>query len=88
MSKKQILIIIGLVVLLIAIPLTLYLARKQQTVKSKASFSTQVEFLDENGNIITQTNKTRVKLRIKKDVTPSEQPSASPSPSTQGGQSI
>lgn len=73
MSKKQIFIIIGLIALLITIPLTLYLARKQQTVRSRASFETRVDFVDDNGNPITRTNNTRVKLRIRKEATPGGQ---------------
>lgn len=37
MSKKQIIAIIATLLLLIAIPLGMYLARKQQTVKSRAT---------------------------------------------------
>lgn len=40
MSKKQIIAIIVTILLLIAIPLGIYLAKKQQTVKSRASFTT------------------------------------------------
>ncbi|TSC86839.1 MAG: hypothetical protein G01um10147_714 [Microgenomates group bacterium Gr01-1014_7] len=43
-SKKQLLTIIGLLILLIAIPLTMYLARQTQIFKPRATGTAPMEF--------------------------------------------
>lgn len=85
-NKRQILIIAGFIILLLAIPLTLYLVRQTQIFKPKAAFIPGVEFVDETGNVITETTDLNVKLRITSELASSPAPSAeelpSPSPSS------
>lgn len=87
-SKKQILIILGFIILLLAIPATLYLVQKTQIFRPKAAFIPKAEFVDATGNVITQTSSQNVKLKIIKEVaaTPlaSPSPAESPSPSPSG----
>lgn len=64
MGKKQILAALAFIILLAAIPISMYLIRQQQVFKSKANFVPKVEFLDEEGDTITQTSTTSAKLRI------------------------
>lgn len=83
MTKKQILILIGFIIILISVPISLYLVRQTQIFAPKAAFVTRVEFVDALGNIITETTSPDVKLRITKEsVQPSKSPSPTPSPSS------
>lgn len=79
MTKKQIIILIGFVIILISIPATMYLARQTQIFAPKAAFIPKIEFVDELGNPITQTATSFVKLRIVKEMATS---SPFPSPTT------
>lgn len=84
MSKKRVLSIVVFIILLMAIPATMYLVRQQQTLKSRAAFIPKLEFVDATGKVITETTNPNVKLRITKEqtgLTPSPSPTASPSPS-------
>lgn len=73
MEKKQILLIAGFILLLISIPATLYLVKQQQTLKSRASFVNSVEFLNNSGQVITETNSQSVRLRLTHgEITPTE----------------
>ncbi len=65
MNKKQILAILIFIVLLISVPVTIYLVRHPQILKSKADFVSNIEFLDAGGNAVTVTSSANVKLRIK-----------------------
>lgn len=78
-NKRQSLIIIGFIILVLAIPTTLYLVRQTQIFQPKAAFIPKVEFVDNAGNVITQTSTPNVKLRIRRE--PVVSPSPSPSPS-------
>lgn len=81
MDKKQILAALAFIILLAAIPATMYLIKQQQIFKSKASFIPRAEFLDSSGNVITETSSVNVKLRITKEVaasSPTPSPSSSP----------
>ena len=78
-DKKQILLIIGFIILLVAIPVTSYLVRQSQIIKSRAAFTTTADFLDSagaNANIVQETKSTSVWLRI----THKEAPSSTPNP--------
>lgn len=78
-NKKQPLTIIIFIILLIAIPVTLYLVRQQQIIKSRAAFVPKVEFVDASGNVITETTNPNVKLKITKKTAPSpSQPVSGP----------
>lgn len=80
MNRKQTLAIIGFIILLFAIPITMYLVRQQQILKSRASFVPKAEFIDAQGNVITTTNTSSVRLKITKEqVVPSPSPAVSPS---------
>lgn len=90
MTKKQILILIGFIIILVSIPATIYLVRQTQIFAPKAAFIPKIEFVDATGNVITETTNPNVKLRITKEaVTTSPSPSPtqvpSPSPSPQPG---
>lgn len=78
-NKRQIFIIAGFIILLVSIPMTLYLVRQTQIFQPKAAFIPKVEFVDEGGNVITETSNLTVKLRIRRETV--ESPSPSPSPS-------
>lgn len=81
MNKKQIIIIVVSLILLVAIPLSLYLVRSRQTVRSRAAEGgARVEFVDDQGNVITETRNRDVKIRIM--VIPSASPLSSPLPSS------
>ncbi len=64
-KNKQVITFLIIIVLIIAVPMTLYLVRQQQILKSKADFVSNIEFLDAGGNAITVTSSANVKLRIK-----------------------
>lgn len=68
MSKKTIITGLLFVILLVAIPLSLYLVKQQQVIRSRADFIPRATFVDENRNPITQTASRRVKLRITKEL--------------------
>ncbi len=80
-NKRQILIIIGFIILLLAIPVTLYLVRQTQIFNPKAAFIPKAEFLDSNGNVITQTSTKNVRLKIIREVAPTPSPASSVTPS-------
>lgn len=80
MNKRQILIIIGFIILVLAIPLTLYLVRQTQIFKPKAAFIPKVEFVDVTGAPITETTDLNVRLRITREEAPSPSPSPTASP--------
>lgn len=75
MTKKQILIFIGFVIILISIPVTMYLVRQTQIFAPKAVFIPKIEFLDAAGQVITETTNPNVKLKITKEAAPSPSPS-------------
>lgn len=80
-TRRQVFILIGFVIILTAIPVTLYLVRQTQIFKPRAAFISKLEFVDNSGNVITQTTSPNVKLRITKEVaTPSATTSPSVSP--------
>lgn len=83
LTRKQIWAIVVFVILLFAIPLSLYLVRQTQIFAPRAAFVPKLEFLDDTGNVITETTNPNVKLKISKEILPSPSPSptASPSPS-------
>lgn len=65
MNKKQIILIVIVAILLIAIPLSLYLVRQRQIVRSRADEpNVSVQFVDDSGQVITETHNPNVKLRI------------------------
>lgn len=68
LTKRQVYILIGFVIILVAIPVTIYLVRQTQIFKPKAVFIPKVEFVDASGKVITQTTSPNVKLRITKEV--------------------
>lgn len=78
MSKRQTLILIGIGLVILAIPLTIYLVRQTQIFQPKAAFVPKIEFTDASGNVITETTSPNVKLRITKEA-------VSPSPSSVSG---
>lgn len=67
MSKRQLFILIGFAIILVAIPVTIYLARQTQIFAPKAAFVPGVEFVDESGQVITETSSANVKLRIRRE---------------------
>lgn len=69
MSKKQLVIALTLLILALGIPVTLFLVQRQQTIKSQAGFINSAEFVDRAGNVITETDSTNVRLRIKREQT-------------------
>ena len=84
MTKRQVVILIGFAIILIAIPLTLYLVQQTQIFRPKAAFIPKIEFVDTSGSLITETSSPNVKLRITKEaISPSPSPLSSPSPSVQ-----
>lgn len=82
MTKRQIIILIGFVIIVIAIPVTLYLVRQTQIFKPRAAFIPKVEFVDAAGQVITETTDPNVKLKITKEAAPTPSPSPSVSPSS------
>lgn len=64
MGRKQLISLAGFIILLIAIPATMYLVRQTQIFKPKAAFITKIEFVDQLDNPITQTATSSVGLRI------------------------
>lgn len=86
-NKKQILTIIGFIVLLVAIPVTFYLVRHPQIFKSRAAFTTSFVLLDANrsplpqASGVFQTRTSSVTLNITRvETSPSPSPVVSPSP--------
>lgn len=77
MTKRQVYILIGFVIILVAIPITLYLVGQTQIFRPKAAFIPKVEFVDAAGQVITETSDPNVKLKITKETITS-----SPSPSS------
>ncbi len=90
MTKRQTLILIGFVIILVAIPATLYLVRQTQIFRPRAAFIPKVEFVNDTGQVITETTNSNVKLKITKETAPSSSPSAqvSPSPSPSPGATL
>ena len=84
MIKRQTLILIGIGLVILAIPLTIYLVRQTQIFRPRAAFIPKIEFVNASGSLITETSSPNVKLRITKEaISPSPSPLSSPSPSVQ-----
>ncbi len=81
MIQRQTLILIGIAVVIAAVPVTLYLVRQTQIFQSKAAFIPKIEFVDDTGSIITETQSPNVVLKITKEESPSPSPSPTSSPS-------
>jgi len=92
MTKKQLLFLIGFILIVVSIPATLYLVRKPQIFAPKAAFIPKIEFVDDSGQVITETANPVVKLKITKEAptlsptpTPTPTPTSSPTQPAGGG---
>lgn len=86
-SFKQILGITSLLILIIAIPVGMYLIKQSQIIKSRADVEqqTRIEFVDDAGEVIFETAKRDVKLKLtyvasesEVEASPSAQPTVEP----------
>lgn len=56
--------LLGLLILIFAIPVTLYLAGHPQIFRGRATGTSEITFLDQNNNPITQSSSQNVNLRL------------------------
>lgn len=76
---KKVLAFFILILLIIGIAAGIYLVKKQQSIKSKATIEgTQIEFIDNSGNLLTSASSRNIKLRLIFSASSSAVPSASP----------
>jgi len=70
LSKKRLTSLGVFLLLLIAIPLSLYLIQKQQIFKGRATPNSSIDILGPSGNVITTTANKNVQLKLTYGTTP------------------
>ena len=76
-------VFIGTLLVLLAIPLTIYLSQQKQDIRRQAASGNEVAFVDTSGNTITQTTSATVNIRISSPWPPAGFPIPTPTPISQ-----